>query len=157
MRRVALILGVSALVVVAAAGTAFAASVTIQDFQFQPSTVTVTEGDSVTWTNQDSAPHTASADDGSFDTGTLNQGQSSSLTFGNVGSFSYHCSFHPSMTGSVVVQAATAPGGGGNDGGGDGGLPQTATRWPIFLVAGVAVLALGLWVGRRRKVVGSED
>jgi LPXTG-motif cell wall-anchored protein len=158
MKRLALVSGIAMVAVVAAAGVALAADVTIQNFQFQPASVTVTEGDSVTWTNQDAAPHTATADDGSFDTGTLNQGDSGSLTFDNVGSFAYHCSFHPSMTGTVVVQAASGGDGGGDGNGGDGGgLPQTATRWPLVAGAGLIVLGIGLWIGRRRKVVGSEE
>ena len=66
-------------------------SVPIQGFAFKPATVTVNEGDTVTWTNQDTAPHTATASDGSFDTGSLKKGASGSHTFSQAGSFAYIC------------------------------------------------------------------
>ncbi len=66
-------------------------------------------GDTITWTNQDAAPHTATADDGSFDTGELARGQSGSHTFTTAGSFSYVCSIHPSMRATVTVAGDAAP------------------------------------------------
>ena len=57
------------------------ASVTISDFKFTPASVTVNEGDTVNWTNDGPTVHTATADDGSFDTGILEKGQSGSATF----------------------------------------------------------------------------
>lgn len=84
--------------------TAAANAVTIQNYAFSPSTITVKVGDSVTWTNQDSTAHTATADDGSFDTGVLSQGASKTVTFSKAGTFPYHCSMHPYMKGTVVVQ-----------------------------------------------------
>ena len=56
-------------------------SVEIKGFAFNPPTITVPAGTTVTWTNQDAAPHTATADDKSFDTGRLDQGKSASVTF----------------------------------------------------------------------------
>lgn len=97
--------------------------VTIQDFAFQPRTVTVGVGDSVTWTNQDGVGHTATADDGSFDTDTIAAGSSASVTFDSAGSFPYHCEIHPSMTGTVVVEAA----GGGATASPTGGATQPPT------------------------------
>jgi plastocyanin len=87
----------------AAASTA----VPIKGFAFKPSTVTVKEGDTVTWTNQDTAPHTATASDGSFDTGNLKKGASGSHKFSEAGTFAYICAIHPNMKGKVVVQAAS--------------------------------------------------
>jgi plastocyanin len=87
----------------AAASTA----VPIKGFAFKPATVTVKEGDTVTWTNQDTAPHTATASDGSFDTGNLKKGASGSHKFSKAGSFAYICAIHPNMKGKVVVQAAS--------------------------------------------------
>lgn len=78
-------------------------AVIIQNFTFSPATLTVKVGDKVTWTNQDSVGHSATADDGSFDTGVLSQGQSGSITFSKAGTFSYHCSIHPNMKGTIVV------------------------------------------------------
>lgn len=88
-----------------AAGSA----VSIQGFAFHPSAISVPVGSTITWTNQDSAPHTATAKDGSFDTGTLKQGQSMTVTFSKEGTYAYYCQFHPFMLGTVTVTAAAAP------------------------------------------------
>jgi plastocyanin len=87
---------------------AAATGVTIKNFLFAPRAITVHVGDSVSWTNQDSAPHTATANDGSFDTGQLAKGKSGSHTFTKAGTFAYICSIHPSMKGTVTVAAAVA-------------------------------------------------
>lgn len=79
----------------------------IVDFSFSPSTITVHVGDTVTWTNTGQAPHTATATNGSFNTGLLHHGQSGSHTFNTAGTFSYYCAVHPYMKGTVVVLAAT--------------------------------------------------
>lgn len=79
-------------------------AVTIQNFAFSPATLTVKVGDKVTWTNKDSAPHSATADDGSFDTGVLQNGQSGNVTFNKAGTYTYHCSIHPMMKATIVVQ-----------------------------------------------------
>jgi plastocyanin len=84
-------------------GSVSTSAVEIKDFAFNPATVTVSAGTTVTWTNQDLAPHTATAEDGSFDTGRLNQGESGSVTFDQPGTYAYVCTFHPSMKGTVVV------------------------------------------------------
>ena len=79
-------------------------SATIQNFQFSPSTLTVKKGTKVTWTNNDGASHTVTADQGSGPASSpLGQGDTYSYTFNTVGTFNYHCSIHPSMHGSVVV------------------------------------------------------
>jgi len=78
-------------------------SVEIKSFAFNPATITVPAGTTVTWTNQDAAPHTATAVDKSFDTGRLDQGQSGTFTFDKPGTYTYTCTFHPSMKGTVIV------------------------------------------------------
>jgi len=78
-------------------------SVSIEDFYFEPADGVIQPGDTVTWTNEGNHPHTVTADDGSFDSGTLQPGQSFSYTFRNPGTVAYHCTIHPSMTGSVSV------------------------------------------------------
>ena len=78
-------------------------AVTIKGFAFNPETITVKKGTTVTWTNEDAAGHTATADDGTFDTGLIAKGESGSVTFDTVGTFSYHCTPHPNMKGTVVV------------------------------------------------------
>jgi plastocyanin len=75
--------------------------VRITDFSYQPTTFTVTPGTEVTWTNGDSAPHTATGD--GFDTGRLNDGDSASVTFETPGEYAYICTYHPSMEGTIVV------------------------------------------------------
>ncbi len=81
-------------------------TVDIADFAFEPSTVEVTAGDTVTWTNQGQAPHTATADDGLFDSGRLDNGGTFSHTFTTLGTVAYHCEFHPDMVATVVVNEA---------------------------------------------------
>jgi len=85
------------------AAPAGATKVDIQNFMFGPGTVNVKAGSQVTWTNSDSAEHTATAS-GAFDTGTLNPGDSKTVTLSKPGTYSYACSFHPFMHGTVVVK-----------------------------------------------------
>jgi plastocyanin len=82
-------------------------TVTIADFSFTPASITIHVGDTVTWTNHGPSAHTATANDGSFNTGVLQKGQSGSHTFNTAGTFSYICSIHPFMHGTVVVLANT--------------------------------------------------
>jgi plastocyanin len=89
-------------------------SVGIQDFAFNPPTITVPVGTTITWTNLDSAPHTVTSDGGLFDSGTLNQGQTFQFTFNTPGTYSYFCSIHSFMTAQVIVQGASPPPGGGS-------------------------------------------
>lgn len=79
-------------------------TVQIKNFSFSPSTLTVKKGTTVTFTNSDSANHTVTADDGSFDTGNISSGTSQTITFSKTGNFSYHCSVHPTMKGTITVQ-----------------------------------------------------
>jgi plastocyanin len=85
-------------------GEAAAASIEIKDFAFNPPTIEVAAGTTVTWTNNDSAPHTVTQDGGGFQSGRLDQGQTFSFTFDTPGTYEYHCEFHPNMHGTVVVQ-----------------------------------------------------
>ncbi|HEX4733073.1 MAG TPA: cupredoxin domain-containing protein [Thermoleophilaceae bacterium] len=86
--------------------TAVAGSgVTISNFKFSPATDTVKAGAGVTVTNEDSATHTVTADDGhSFDTGNLAHGGSQKISVSKPGSYSYHCTIHPFMHGTLVVK-----------------------------------------------------
>jgi plastocyanin len=77
--------------------------VSIQNFNFNPENITVKAGTTVTWTNDDSVTHHIKADDSSFESKDLNNGDTYSFTFSKTGVYKYHCSIHPSMTGSVVV------------------------------------------------------
>ncbi len=77
--------------------------VNIQNFAFDPVTVNVKVGQTVTWTNQDNTPHTVTADDKSFASKPLSTGESFSQTFTTAGTFAYHCSIHPNMKATVIV------------------------------------------------------
>jgi plastocyanin len=77
--------------------------VEIANFEYNPDPVRVAAGGKVTWLNQDSAQHTATADDGSFDTGTIEEGKLKSETFKTPGTFTYHCEIHPRMHGKIEV------------------------------------------------------
>ena len=87
----------------AAASAATGSAVSIANFSFQPATITVAVGTTVTWTNNDSTGHTVTADDGSFKSGTLAPGATFSQTFTAAGTFAYHCSIHSSMKATVIV------------------------------------------------------
>jgi plastocyanin len=86
----------------AATPQAEGASVEIKNFAFDPNTLTIAVGQTVTWTNQDSATHTV-VGDGGIDSGDLSKGDSYSKTFDMAGTFDYHCSIHPQMKGQVIV------------------------------------------------------
>jgi plastocyanin len=80
-------------------------SVTIENFAFGPSTLTIPKGTKVTWTNKDEPAHTVTSDTGSeLDSELLAQGQSFSHVFNTVGTFAYHCTPHPNMKATVVVE-----------------------------------------------------
>ncbi len=78
--------------------------VDISDFKYVPEAITVAAGDTVTWTNSDEAPHTATADDEAFDTGDLDLGDEGEITFDEPGSYPYYCRFHAFMRGTVEVE-----------------------------------------------------
>jgi plastocyanin len=75
----------------------------IADFEFSPADISATVGQTVTFTNNDSAPHTATLDDDSCTTENLNQGDSGGLTFNAAGSYPFHCAIHPDMKGTITV------------------------------------------------------
>lgn len=163
------------------AHTAGSQSVTIKNFEFAPRSITVNVGDSIAWTNQDDVAHTATASDGSFDTGNLSKGQSGSHTFDTPGTYAYICSIHPSMKGTVVVRAAAATGstssssgssgtaGSGSSSTGSSGssgssgastasasgssasLPQTGLESGAVLALGALLLGAGVLLRRRLR------
>jgi plastocyanin len=85
--------------------TADAIAVDIKDFAYVPDPVEVPVGGTVTWTNSDAVPHTATAEDRDvLQSGTLDPGASFSQTFAEPGTFDYFCEFHANMKGTIVVQ-----------------------------------------------------
>jgi plastocyanin len=117
-------------------------TVDIAGFAFAPQAIAIQVGDTVTWANSDAQGHTATADDGSWQTGTISGNTSKSLTFATAGTFAYHCSIHRQMTATLVVTAAapatdTAPTTDAEDVGDPGaGLLLVALGAIIGLVAG---------------------
>jgi plastocyanin len=107
-------LGVSLLAVFAATSqvggaaaqdkTAATAEVKIDNFSFGPTALTVPAGTTVTWTNRDDIPHTVVSTDGVFKSKALDTDDKFSFVFTKPGTYSYFCSIHPKMTGTVVVQ-----------------------------------------------------
>jgi plastocyanin len=87
----------------AVAAAAAAPFVAISGFSFQPASLDVSAGSTVSWENQDGAPHTVTASDGAFDSGSLSSGGTFDFTFAEAGTYAYACAIHPSMTGSIVV------------------------------------------------------
>src|SRR5574338_920323 len=81
-----------------------AETIEIRDFAYAPGNLQVPVGASVTWTNADSAPHTATAKDGSWDTGTLKKGDATSITFDSPGDYQYYCTIHPAMKARLQVR-----------------------------------------------------
>jgi len=79
-------------------------AVQIRDFTFTPGNLQVPVGATITWTNYDSAPHSATADDGTWGTSILNMDQQASITFNTPGEYSYYCTVHPSMKARIQVQ-----------------------------------------------------
>lgn len=151
--------------------------VTIVDFQFNPGSITIHTGDTITWTNNGSQPHTATANDHSFDTGVLQKGQSGSHTFSQAGTFTYFCTIHPFMHGTINVVGSGSSGGGSGSGAsssgsgtsssgsgagsggtsgsgssGSGQLPFTGFNLVAAALCGVLLISAGgllrLWVRR---------
>ena len=85
---------------------AFAAdhAVEIKGMKFNPAVLEVAAGDTVTFTNADAAPHTATANDGAFDTGRLAKGQSATVTIAAAGTHGYKCAIHTMMKGTVTAK-----------------------------------------------------
>lgn len=74
---------------------------------FTPSSITVTKGSSVKWTNKDDMTHTVTSDNGLFDSGDKNLNETFTHLFDSLGTFSYHCNTHSGMTGTVIVTRVT--------------------------------------------------
>jgi plastocyanin len=139
-------------------------SVTVSDFTFSPGTITINQGDTVTWVNNGPTPHSATSSSGVFDTGIFPKGQSRSHTFSEAGTFAYICTPHPFMKGTVVVQASQTSGSADEPSGESGGaadtgataaqddgpsLPNSGADAGALLILGALMLLLGIAVHRR--------
>ena len=82
------------------------ATVEIHNFQFLPATLTVTAGTTVTWTNDDTSPHTVTDKNKAFRSAALDTKDTYSHTFATPGEYVYGCTFHPMMVGKIIVKPA---------------------------------------------------
>lgn len=89
---------------VAASGATATVNVSIKNFSFSPQPVQAKVGDTVAWKNDDSAPHSATMDDGSCDTDAINIGATAMLTFTAPGTYTYHCKIHPTQMKGFTVE-----------------------------------------------------
>jgi plastocyanin len=89
---------------VKAAGQPSGTEIKIDNFTFEPATITVAAGTQVTWVNRDDMPHTVTSDDKSFKSKAFDTDEKFSFTFSTPGTYKYFCSIHPKMTGEVVVK-----------------------------------------------------
>jgi plastocyanin len=89
----------------ASSGAAGAEAVTIKDYIYKPASITVPKGTTVTFTNRDSTPHTATSKEaGVFESGSIETGKSGEIKLEKSGTFAYYCLFHPFMKGTIVVE-----------------------------------------------------
>jgi plastocyanin len=147
----------------------FASSLTVSigDNFYSPASVTINAGDTVTWTNNGQATHTATATDGSFNTGNISPGQSRSHTFSQPGTFNYFCQIHGTAQSGTITVASASGGGGGGGGtseadavasaaaaGSASTLPLTGENTLVPLAIGLLLLLAGLGL-RLRDWVGS--
>ncbi len=86
-------------------GNSIGNSIIIQDFAFSPETITIKAGDTITWTNKDSAKHTVTSDTGDeLASPLIGNGETFTHTFTTKGTYTYKCTPHPGMKGMVVVE-----------------------------------------------------
>jgi len=80
-----------------------AVAISIEGFAFSLAELTISAGTTVTWTNNDAAPHTVTADDDTWGSSRLSRGETFSFTFDQPGTYAYHCGLHPAMAATIVV------------------------------------------------------
>lgn len=118
------------------ADAATSTAVSIQDFQFQPATITIEPGDTVVWTNLDFTAHNVTGD--GFVSGNLGNGAQFAHDFTDVGTFAYLCTLHSGMTGTVEVAAAPLP-----------EIPDATM--PVLFGLSAAIAGVGAWSLWRRS------
>ncbi|MCM2280261.1 MAG: cupredoxin family copper-binding protein [Bdellovibrionaceae bacterium] len=94
---------VSVLLVCAEFAIAATHTITIEGMKFDPATLTVKRGDTIVWVNKDFFPHTATSENKAFDSGEIKAGASWKRVVDTKGSFTYVCTLHPTMKGSLTV------------------------------------------------------
>jgi plastocyanin len=108
MRKLLIPLVAASTLVLPSSGAAATISVRITATAFSPKTITVNYGDTVTWTNADTANHQLVANNGIFASGLLKTGQSYSFTFKGAGKYPYHDALKPSLSGTITVKGPPA-------------------------------------------------
>jgi len=103
-RKIPSFFALTLLIITSTPSFAATVAVNIQDFLFQPKNVTINLGDSVKWTNKGGAPHTTTSDTALWNSGVLATNASFTRIFDKEGKFTYHCSIHAGMTGTVTVR-----------------------------------------------------
>ena len=159
MRLIRLIF-IATLVAWIAAGPALAqtASVSAVDSDFEPAELEVSAGTEVTWTNNGDLDHTVTADDGSFDSGNMEPGDTFSFTFNDGEEFPYYCEYHGAedgvgMAGTIILEREpTDPGDGNGNGNGNGNVDDTTDELPTtgpadlwaFVYVGLVFMGAGM-------------
>ncbi len=131
------ILAIVMVIALTAAAQADTVDVAIQGFAFNPTPLTINAGTSVRWTNMDGAAHTSTSDSPLWDSGNLANGASFVYTFTTPGAFPYHCTIHPTMLATVVVEAAS--------------VPSLGVLGAVLLI--LTLVATAIWVYRRQRVM----
>ena len=142
-------------------------TVSIGDNFYSPRTISIKVGDTVTWRNDGAAPHSATADGGSFDTGVFNGGQSRSETFSTAGTVPYFCTVHGQAQ-SGTIEVRSSGGGGGGSGASSSGTSEAdavassgaagsstslpATGFGAIVLAAVGMALLGSGTALRRRL-----
>jgi plastocyanin len=80
------------------------ARITISGYAYRPTKISVATGTKIIFTNHDQTPHTATSTTTRLDTGTINQGKSTTITLGRPGTYAYYCQFHAFMHGTITVR-----------------------------------------------------
>jgi plastocyanin len=99
-----MMLGAMEMYTPSAAETTDSTKVVVKDFMFNPTSLTVKAGSTVTWVNMDDEPHTVVSDTGMFKSGGLDTNESYSFKFDKPGTYHFTCTIHPRMVGTIVVQ-----------------------------------------------------
>jgi len=79
-------------------------AVNIAKFAFVPATITISAGQSITWTNTDPVDHTTTGNNNAWDSGAMLPNATFSMTFAQPGTYAYECTIHPFIRGTVIVQ-----------------------------------------------------
>ena len=126
-------------------------TVDVTDDSYNPKTFSVEVGTTVVFKNTSTLPHTATADNGSFDTGMIAKGESKSVTLKKTGKFPFYCQYHGAaggvgQSGTITVTAAAAPAPSGNSGGAvlaTDTLPELPGGMPGLGLLALAVAGIG--------------